>query len=155
MQNFATVPLYRDAIRDRGEIWSAAGGSRTSYVDVRDVGAVAAKALLEDGHRGEAYTLTGPSSLSLDDVVDALSRELAVTIRYVRPSLIEFVRHAREQGTAWPLALVMTGIGLVSRAGLARSVDPTLSRLLSHEPGGFDRFVRDYRTSWTGVDRAK
>ena len=44
------------------EIWVPAGRrSRTSHVDARDVAAVAARALTENGHEGTAYTPTGKS----------------------------------------------------------------------------------------------
>lgn len=148
MQNFATVPAYRDAIRDHDEIWSAAGRSLTSYVDVRDVGTVAVKVLTEDGHAGKAYTLTGPTSLSLDNLAGIMSRVMGRSVRYMRPSIPAFLSHARRSGAAWPLAIVMTGIGLVARSGLARSVDPTLAKLLGHEPRTFEAFVRDYAATW-------
>ena len=148
MQNFATVPAYRDAIRDPGEIWSAAGRSLTSYVDVRDVGMIAVKVLTEEGHAGQAYTLTGSASLSLEHVAVIMSRVLGRGVRYMRPSIPAFLSHARRSGAGWPLAIVMTGIGLVARSGLARSVDPTLTKLLGCEPRKFETFVRDYAATW-------
>ena len=148
MQNFATVPAYRDAIRDEGELWSSAGHAMTSYVDVRDVGAIVVKVLVEAGHGGKAYTLTGPASLGLIDVAAVLSRELARDIRYVQPSLLSFFSHARGAGASWPLAAVMTGIGLVARSGLARSVDATLPMLLGRAPRTSAQFAHDYAAAW-------
>ena len=148
MQNFATVPAYRDAIRDDSTLWSPAGRAMTSYVDVRDVGTVAVKVLVEAGHAGKAYTLTGPASLGLTEVAATLSRELARDVRYVQPSLLAFLSHARRAWASWPLAAVMTGIGLVARSGLARSVDPTLPMLLGRAPRTFSEFARDYRAIW-------
>jgi len=66
----------------------------------------------------------------------------------MRPSIPAFPSHARRSGAVWPLAIVMTGIGLVARSGLARSVDPTLAKLLGHEPRTFEAFVRDYAATW-------
>jgi len=152
MQNFATVPFHRDSIRERGEIWSAAGRSKTSYVDVRDVGAVAVKTLTEDGHGNCAYTLTGPEELDLQEVAAILSEKLSRTIRYVRSSVLGFYREARRRGTARSLAAVMTGIGLVARIGLARSVDPTLAKLLGRKATSFERFVSEKASVWTKSD---
>ena len=36
------------------------GAAETAPIDERDIGAVAARALLEDGHDGADYVLTGP-----------------------------------------------------------------------------------------------
>jgi uncharacterized protein YbjT (DUF2867 family) len=62
MQNFATQPLYRQDIASGG-LWAPNGRSRTSYVDVRDVAAVAATALL-GGQERRALVLTGPAPLA-------------------------------------------------------------------------------------------
>jgi len=35
------------------------GNAKTSFIDVRDIGAVAALALTEEGHAGKNYDLTG------------------------------------------------------------------------------------------------
>lgn len=147
MQNFATVPVLRDGIRG-GELWAAGGDARTSYVDVRDVGEAAARVLTEDGHEGRAYPLTGPAPLSLHDVARELTDELARPVRFMRPSLPAFFRHARAAGAPAPLAAVMTGIGVVSRLGLADGVDPELPGLLGRAPRPFSAFARDYRDAW-------
>ncbi|MCU0509261.1 MAG: NmrA family NAD(P)-binding protein, partial [Anaerolineae bacterium] len=47
MQNLDT--FYRDDIRLRDELFVPAGGAKTSFIDVRDIGAVAAMALAEPG----------------------------------------------------------------------------------------------------------
>jgi uncharacterized protein YbjT (DUF2867 family) len=149
MQNFATQPVYRDGIR-RGELWAANGRSPTSYVDVRDVGAVVARAL-DGGFEGQALSLTGPAELSLDDVAAIFSRELGREVLNVRPSLARFIRHARREGAPTPLALVMASIGLVARLGYARGIDPDLARVLGRLAGDFAGFVRDHRSIWVAA----
>jgi uncharacterized protein YbjT (DUF2867 family) len=46
----------------------------TAPVDERDIAAVAARALCEDGHAGAEYVLTGPQSLSQFEQVSAIGR---------------------------------------------------------------------------------
>jgi uncharacterized protein YbjT (DUF2867 family) len=147
MQNFATQPVYRDGIRE-GELWAAGGRSRTSYVDVRDVGEAAALVLTRPGHDGHAYPLTGPENLTLDHVAQALSHALGRMVVNKRPSLPGFILHARRQGAALPLALVMASIGLVARLGYAKGVDPELERLLGRAPRSFASFAADYQDVW-------
>lgn len=64
MQNLSTT--HRDEIRLRDEIFVPAGNGRTSFVDVRDIGAVAALTLTSSTgeylHRG--YELTGSEALT-------------------------------------------------------------------------------------------
>ncbi len=47
-----------------------------------DIGAVAAAALLDDGHAGRAYTLTGPQALTMRDRVAILSRAVGRAIAF-------------------------------------------------------------------------
>jgi len=58
--------------------------ARVSAVDAVDIGEVAAVALTEPGHAGQAYTLTGPEALSDDDVAARLTAALGVAVRHVQ-----------------------------------------------------------------------
>lgn len=48
--------------------------AREPFVDAADLAEVAAVALLEDGHAGDTYEMTGPESISMHEVAAALSR---------------------------------------------------------------------------------
>jgi uncharacterized protein YbjT (DUF2867 family) len=67
-------------IRERGVVRWPYGSAKTAPIDERDVAAVAARALSEDGHIGGDYVLTGPESLSQAEQVrtigDVLGRQL-------------------------------------------------------------------------------
>jgi uncharacterized protein YbjT (DUF2867 family) len=69
-------------IRAGGYVLDPIGPGRAAPVDPADIGAVAAAALLEDGHEKQAYTVTGPEAFTLAEQVailgTALGRELDV-----------------------------------------------------------------------------
>lgn len=71
MQNLNTT--HRSEIRERHEIAVPVSSSKTSFIDVRDIGAVAVKTLLETEHRNRAYTLTGGVSIDYYAVAETLS----------------------------------------------------------------------------------
>lgn len=54
-----------------------------SHIDIRDVAAVAVKALTEDGHVGKAYTLTGPEAVTNNEIAQILSGKLGREIRFI------------------------------------------------------------------------
>ena len=56
-------------------------------IDARDIGAVAARVLTEDGRDGKTYTLTGPAAISFHDVARILSGILGREVSYVSVSL--------------------------------------------------------------------
>ena len=66
----------------RGTIYQPAGTSKASFVDTRDIAAVAASALTEPGHEGKAYDITGPELLSYGDVAGIFSRVLGKPVKY-------------------------------------------------------------------------
>jgi uncharacterized protein YbjT (DUF2867 family) len=75
----STIP----AIDASGKFYVNAGQARISMVDTRDVAAVAAAALTEDGHAGAHYDVTGPEALSYSDVAVKLTSALDRQISYV------------------------------------------------------------------------
>src|SRR5437899_8543173 len=78
MQNFITYFQPRD-----GTIYLPWGNGKASFVDTRDIAAVAAEALTSDGHEGKTYTLTGPAALGIAEVASILSETAGREINYV------------------------------------------------------------------------
>lgn len=120
------------------------GRGRTSFVDARDVAAVSVRVLAENGHRNTARAFAGVEALSYVEVTDCFSEVLGRLIRYANPSVLNFIRHMRGEGHPWPFVVVMTGIYLAARFGLAGTVTGDLERMLGrHRP----RCARSYATT--------
>lgn len=146
MQNLNTT--HRLEIKDRDEVFVPVGKARTSFIDVRDIGAVAAVTLTQPGHARQAYDLTGSEALDYCQAADILSDVLGRKITYRNPSLINFfVTHLR-RGTPFMFALVMTGLYLSTRNGMAEPVTGEVERLLGRLPNTFQQYAIDYRSSW-------
>ena len=74
MQNLSTT--HCQDIRDNNEIFVPAGKGRTSFIDVRDIAAVAVKVMTEPGHENKAYPLTGNSALDYYEVAQIFTNVL-------------------------------------------------------------------------------
>ncbi len=147
MQNLSTT--HAADIRERDEILIPAGRrSRTAHVDVRDVAAVAARALVEDGHAGRAYTPTGPAALTYDEVAGALTAELGRTIRYENPGPLAYWRRMRERGMPRMMVVVTIGIYAAARFGLAAGLTDDIARIVGRPPITFAQFAHDSREAW-------
>src|ERR1700681_1809991 len=81
LQNVLTY--YAPSIRAQGAFYGAMGNARTSYVDVRDIAAVAAKALRGGAHDGKTYELNGPEALTCPEVAEKISGHARIATRYV------------------------------------------------------------------------
>jgi Predicted nucleoside-diphosphate-sugar epimerases len=78
MQNFMTYFPLRE-----GVIYLPWGNGKASFVDTRDIAAVAVDALTSDGHEGKTYTLTGPMALGIAEVASILTKVAGREIKYV------------------------------------------------------------------------
>lgn len=73
---------------------------RIPFVDPRDVALVAAKALVDSKLHGKTYSLTGPESLSLEQVSIILSKSLNQNYTYTSSTPEAFIANARRFGIA-------------------------------------------------------
>src|SRR5581483_1759911 len=65
---FATNTLgWADAVRSRGVVRWAHGGAARSVIHERDIADVAARVLIDAGHIGAKYVLTGPAAITQAD----------------------------------------------------------------------------------------
>jgi uncharacterized protein YbjT (DUF2867 family) len=91
------------AIREGDVVRWPYGAAETAPVDERDVAAVAARALYQDGHVGADYVITGPGSLSQAEQVSVIGAVLGRQIRFEELSPEEF---RRETAGTWPAPVV-------------------------------------------------
>lgn len=145
MQNLNTT--HTEDIKTRGELLMPAGNGKTSFIDVRDIAAVAVRTLIEDGHQSHAYTLTGKEALTYYEVADIFTSILGKQVRY-NPSLVKFVRQMRSSGLPMDFILVMVAIYTTARVGLAGKVTSDTEQLLMRSPLTIRQYIEDYRQFW-------
>jgi uncharacterized protein YbjT (DUF2867 family) len=133
-QNLSTT--HAPDIRDRDRLLLPAGRGRTAFVDADDVAAVATAALLDPaGHRGRAWTVTGPEALGYAQVAALLTEVLGRPIGYRPCGVLAYLRHARrELGMSPGMALVTAGIYTTARLGLAAGLTDDVRRVTGRVP---------------------
>jgi len=94
---------WATAIRAGGIVRWPYGAAETAPVDDRDVAAVAARTLYQDGHAGGDYVLTGPESLSQAEQVSIIGEVIGRRITFEELSPDEF---RRETEGSWPRPVV-------------------------------------------------
>jgi len=146
MQNLNTAHLAE--IRDRDEIFIPVGNAHTSFIDVRDIGAVAGRILSSSGHENIAYDLTGAESLDYYQAAGILSDELGRTITFANPAPPRFFFGNLSRKAPFMFTLVQTFLYLSTKSGMADVVTGTVRELLGREPISFQQYARDYRASW-------
>lgn len=153
MQNLETV--HADGIRYFNEIAVPAGNGRSAFIDVADIGAVGARVLVDPGHAGMAYHLTGPQALSFGDVAAILTEVLGRPITYRSAGILRFVRDQTAVGTPLSMALVMSALYTIQRFGGAAAVTPDLEQVLHRKPTDFRSYAARQRGIWVAAEQAR
>lgn len=73
---------FAPSIAQQGLIAGPFRSTPWSWVDARDIAAVAVAALKDPSHAGRIYTVTGPEALSFPQIADRLSHILGKPVRY-------------------------------------------------------------------------
>ncbi len=136
--------MFAPSIMATGSFSLPLGAGEISMVDARDVAAVAACALTQDGHERKIYDLTGPQALSFDAVADELSRATGKEIAFIHvpPEYARKQLHA--SGLPRWLADDMLILCASVRDGYAAEVSPAVAKVTKREPREFAAFAHDY-----------
>jgi uncharacterized protein YbjT (DUF2867 family) len=135
------------AIRDHGAVRWPYGAAETAPIDERDVAAVVARTLYQDGHAGGDYVLTGPESLSQAEQVGIIGDVLGRRIRFEELSPDDF---RRETEGSWPLPVVdMLLAAWGATLGRPAFVTSTVSDILGKAPRSFGQWVADHTAAFT------
>ena len=142
------------AIQEQGVIYAPMGNGRVSYIDARDVSAVAARALTSEGHEGRVYELTGPEALSNHDVAKRISEAIGKEVTYV-----DVPPEQARQGmldTGMPEFYVDAILNLFDfyRQGSADGVTGDVEQVTGRPPRSYADFARDYAEAFGGVQAA-
>ena len=148
MQNFTTW-IGGESIKTEGKFYLPAGNSKTAFIDVRDIAAVAIRCLLEEKHQGKVYELTSDEALDHQQVAQKIACQLHQPVQYVPLSDEDYIDQKVAAG--WTVAAakhVVVLYRIVRETDKEAIVSPDVERVLQRLPISFDEFVEDY---WSPV----
>jgi len=148
MQVFASGPLLV-GIRSSAAFAIPAADARISYIDVRDIAAVAAVSLTTKDHTDKAYTLTGPQPLNHDEIAHRISNAVGKAIRYVPISEENARKAILSAGLSSERTERLIGFYRLVRAGACDRVSPDVETVLGRLPIAFEQFAANYAHCWT------
>jgi uncharacterized protein YbjT (DUF2867 family) len=134
------------AIRNGAVVQWPYGAAETAPIDERDLAAVAARTLYEDGHAGGDYVLTGPESLSQAGQVriigDAIGRR--IELEELSPEAFR-----RETAGVWPGPVVeMLLAAWKATLGRPALVTSTVSDILGTPARTFGQWAADHAAAF-------
>lgn len=124
-------------IRHQSRVFAPFPDVRTAALDPADVAACAAALLLEEGHEGQVYPLTGPEPISARDQVvtlgELLGREVAITEIPAEVARQRMVQAGTPAQIADAVLVTLAGAG----TGPGDRVQPTIRQLTGRPPRPF------------------
>ena len=142
MQN--TITYLAPSIRAQGAFFDAMGDAKTSYVDVRDVAAVAAKALTEQAHSGKTYELNGPEAIAQADLAKRIAAKAGREVKHVN------IPREAHQKAMFDLGMPEWQVNALLElqdyyvSGRAASVDGLIPKLVGRPARTMDAFLTEF-----------
>lgn len=146
MQNFHTFWLH--GIQSQGQIFLPVGDAKGSFIDTRDVAAVAAKLLSSDSFVNAAHDLTGGEAFDHHQVAAILSQAAGRPIGYT--DIPEDAMRQALLGAGLPadyaeFLLVILG---AFKAGHAERTTDAVQRITGQAPIRLERYAQDFKAHW-------
>jgi len=146
MQNFESYWVHD--INTLGRIRLPTGKAKGSFIDVRDIAAVAA-ALLDQGRFTDTeLDLTGGRALDHDEVAAILSEETGRDIRYEDVTPETLLQNLRAGGVPLEYAEHLVKILGFFKAGYVEQVTDAVSRITGKAPIPFEQYAHESRGRW-------
>jgi uncharacterized protein YbjT (DUF2867 family) len=147
LQNLSTTHLQD--ILERNDLFVPAGNGRTSFIDARDIAAVAVRALSVPHIVNGGIDLTGSEALTYSEVAAIFSKVLERRITYSDPAPPKFGLEMQQRGMKPAFVNIMILIYNTNRFGLAARVTNDVERILGRRPLTVGAFVHDFRELFT------
>jgi uncharacterized protein YbjT (DUF2867 family) len=139
MQN--VLVYYLPSILAQGAFYGAMGNARCSFIDIGDIAAVAAAALLDARHDRQTYELNGPEALTYADVAGKITQHTGIEARYIDIPESAQRQAMLDQGMPdWQVAALLD-LQRYYTSGQGGTVDGLLAQLLGRAPRTLDTFL--------------
>lgn len=135
-------------VKAQGAVFFPGGAGTVAPIDPRDIAAVAAVALTQPGHEGQAYELTGPLLMTVGEQVDALAHALGRPVRYVDIPSSAVAEQMRGFGLPDDTVEALVELWAAVQDGHAAQVTDTVERITGRAARAFEEWCRAHVTSF-------
>jgi uncharacterized protein YbjT (DUF2867 family) len=146
MQNFNT--FWIQGINSAGKIFLPVENAKGSFIDARDIAAVAAELLVSEKWSNQDFDLTGLDVLDHDQVASVLSQVTGRSIGYQNipaPAMLEGLLGA---GLNRAYSEFLITILDFFRQGYSARTTDSVRKILGRDPIRFEKYAQDYKASW-------
>jgi uncharacterized protein YbjT (DUF2867 family) len=146
LQNFNT--FWIQGIREQNKILLPAGDAKVSFIDARDISAVAAKLITSDEFSNRDFDLTGPEAVDHAQVASAISRATSKSVTYqeIEPEALKQGLLAAGLPLDYSEFLLMIMGAL--KAGFAEKKTDNVLKITGRNPRTLAAYASDFKQAW-------
>ncbi|AXX32263.1 NAD(P)H-binding protein [Actinosynnema pretiosum subsp. pretiosum] len=149
MQNLTDDHLHAHSVRADSTITTATGDGKVAFIDAEDIARVAVEALLRPDPFNTDLILTGPESLSYQQIAAILTDVLGREITHTAVTAAEFQRRYAEAGIPAEFAALLAQGDTAIAAGAEDRTTTAVRTVTGREPRSF----RDFATARAAARR--
>lgn len=146
MQNFNTFWLH--GIQTAGQIFLPVGAAKGSFIDARDIAAVAARLLTSDAFVQRELDLTGPRALDHAEVAAILTQATGKPIGFTDITPEAMLQGLLAAGLPQDYAEFLVLILGYFKAGYAERTTDAVQQVTGQAPRTFEQYAKDHRACW-------
>jgi len=137
------VAFFAPTIRSQGVFYSSMRDAKNSFLDVRDIAVVAAKALAGGEHAGKTYELNGPEAIDYTELARKMSRVSGREVEYVDIPMDAQKKAMLEQGMPEWQVTALLDLQQYYLNGKGGETDGLLQKLLGRAPITMEEFLTE------------
>lgn len=146
MQNFHTFWI-RGILKDQ-KIYFPGGNAKASFIDARDISAVASELLTSNKFANQAFDLTGGEALTHDEVATKISKATGKKIEYADITSEAFQQALSVVGLPADYVGFLAHIASILKSGGAAPVSNSVHAITGKSPITFDEYANDFKAKW-------
>jgi uncharacterized protein YbjT (DUF2867 family) len=124
------------------------GAAKGSFIDARDIAAVASRLLTSEPFANQEFDLTGPRALDHAEVAEILTRTTGKTITFNDITPEAMLQGLLGAGLPKDYAEFLVLILGYFKAGYAERTTDAVQQITGHAPRTIEQYAKDYRASW-------
>ena len=137
------VAFFAPTIRTQGVFYNSMRDAKNSFLDVRDIAAVAAKSLAGGEHAGKIYELNGPEAINYTELAKKISKVAVREVKYVDIPMDAQKKAMLDQGMPEWLTTALLDLQQYYVSGKGGETDGLLQKLLGRAPITMDEFLKE------------
>lgn len=147
MQNFSESHHVATIATDRA-IYSATGQGKIAFVDADDIAKAAYGTLTMDTAANREYVLTGPTTLSYNQVAETISNAAGYSVRHILLSAKDLTARYVESGLPEMLSQTLAGMDELISTGVEDRTTQDVLAACGEQAGSFEQYAKGSAKFW-------